>query len=90
MGIRDGLHIPSRIAPILTAETDERQVHQILDEEIRRTLGSLSQNLRVSYRKVRNLRLLSISARVQHSQAWFDSSRVRRPEKAALHHLHQQ
>jgi hypothetical protein len=40
MGTRDGLlAIPSRIAPILAAETDERQVYQTLDEEIRRTLG---------------------------------------------------
>jgi hypothetical protein len=48
MGTRDGLlAIPSRIAPILAAETDERQVYQTLDEEIRRTLGSLSENLRL-------------------------------------------
>jgi hypothetical protein len=48
MGTRDGLlAIPSRIAPILAAETDEHQVYQILDEEIRRTLGSLSENLRL-------------------------------------------
>jgi hypothetical protein len=34
--------------PILAAETDERQAYQILDEEIRRTLGSLlSENLRL-------------------------------------------
>jgi hypothetical protein len=33
MGTRDGLlAIPTRIAPILAAETDERQVYQILDE----------------------------------------------------------
>jgi hypothetical protein len=48
MGTRDGLlAILSRIAPILAAETDEREVYQLLDEEIRRTLGSLSQNLRL-------------------------------------------
>ena len=49
VGTRDGLlAIPCRIAPILAAETDERQVYQILDEEIRRTLGSLlSENLRL-------------------------------------------
>ena len=49
VGTRDGLlAIPGRIAPILAAETDERQAYQILDEEIRRTLGSLlSENLRL-------------------------------------------
>ena len=48
MGTRDGLlAIPSRVAPILAAETDERQVYQILYEEIRRTLSYLSQDLRL-------------------------------------------
>ena len=44
---RDGLlSIPSRVCAILAAETDERQVYLILDEEIRQTLTNLSQNLR--------------------------------------------
>jgi hypothetical protein len=43
LGTRDGLlAIPRRVAPILAAETDEREVYKILDEEIRRTLGALS------------------------------------------------
>ena len=48
-GIDDRPNSPdsSRVAAILAAETNERQVYQILDEEIRRTLGALSQNLRL-------------------------------------------
>ena len=49
MATRDGLlAIPSRVAAIIAAESDVRQVYQIRDEEIRQTLASLSQNLRVS------------------------------------------
>jgi hypothetical protein len=54
MATRDGLlAIPSRVAAIIAAESDVRQVYQILDEEIRQTLTSLSQNLRVSRWRLR-------------------------------------
>ena len=37
-----------KLSAILAAETDERQVYQVLDEEIRRTLTALSQNNRLT------------------------------------------
>ena len=41
--VRDGmLNIPPRIAGILAAETDQRKVHEILDNEIRRCLEVLA------------------------------------------------
>lgn len=40
--VRDGLlNIPSRLAGILAAETDQRKVHDLLEKEIRQALESL-------------------------------------------------
>jgi hypothetical protein len=42
------LGIPSRVSAILAAESDERRVYDLLDDEIRQTLTALSQNLRLT------------------------------------------
>lgn len=43
--VRDGLlNIPSRLAGVLAAESDQRRVHDLLETEIRQALEALAQN----------------------------------------------